>query len=234
VKAGEICRAPGAPRLGALLVVFLLAGGASWAEAHVLDPTRIVRPAAAAPAPASAAVRPSTEMELVWSGADVDGDGQPDFANPTGEAPRQRDSYGDGEFRAPRDGGQRRHEGVDYIAEPGQPVKAPMSGYVAHVGFAYPGDQRFHFVEIANPALGYTARVFYVDPKVQEGQAVHVGDVIGTDHSLQGRYPGITNHVHLEIARANGRRLDATRLITERYEAVAVTAGGPGPRVALK
>ena len=29
-----------------------------------------------------------TTMELVWKGADIDGDGASDFANPTGAAPR--------------------------------------------------------------------------------------------------------------------------------------------------
>ena len=235
MKTEEICRAPGAPRLAALLAVFTLAGGVSWADAHVLDPARIAsRPAAAAQAPAAhAPIAEPVQRELVWRGADVDGDGQPDFANPTGGFPRQHDSYGDGEFRAPRDGGQRMHEGVDYVAERGQPVAAPMSGYVTRIGYAYPGDERFQYVEITNPALGYTARVFYVDPKVREGQAVRVGAVIGADHSLQRRYPGITDHVHLEVARIGGRKLDAARLITAAYEDVPVATRKP-TQLALK
>jgi hypothetical protein len=66
--------------------------------------------------------------------------------------------------------------------------------------------------------------VFYVDPSVHEGQAVHLGQPIGRDHSLEPRYPGITNHVHLEIERIGGRKLDPTRFIAERMEPVQAPA----------
>jgi murein DD-endopeptidase MepM/ murein hydrolase activator NlpD len=156
---------------------------------------------------------------LVWEGADLDGDGQPDIANPTGHGPRQADAYGEGRFHASRDGGEREHEGVDYVATAGQPVEAPISGYVAKIGFAYPDDSQLRYVEIDNPALHLTARVFYVDPDVAVGDTVAVGHRIGQAHTLQHRYPlGITDHVHLEIADAKGRKLDAERLIVARNE----------------
>src|SRR5205085_2939217 len=137
---------------------------------------------------------------LVWEGDDVDGDGKADFANPTGHEMRGHDAYGEGEFGASRDGGVRRHEGVDFIADAGQAVAAPMSGYVTKIGFAYPGDHVLKFVEITNPALHYQARVFYVDPTVEVGDTVAVGEAIGRAHTLQRKYPGgMTNHVHLEV-----------------------------------
>ena len=157
---------------------------------------------AAAPAPAGPE----------WQGADIDGDGAPDFANPTGEAPRGHDAYGDGYFHASRDGGARAHEGVDYDARPGQTVLAPISGYVAKIGFAYPGNTRLKYVEIENPALHLEARVFYVQPRVEVGDTVELGKPVGTALSLQHRYRGITNHVHLEIAEA-GRKIDAQTVI---------------------
>jgi murein DD-endopeptidase MepM/ murein hydrolase activator NlpD len=154
---------------------------------------------------------------LVWEGADLDGDGQPDIANPTGNAPRQTDAYGEGRFHASRDGGEREHEGVDYVATAGQTVEAPISGYVARIGYAYPDDQTLRYVEIDNPALHLTARVFYVDPKVEVGDSVAVGRPIGQAHTLQHRYPlGIIDHVHLEIADAKGRKLDSGTLIVAR------------------
>ena len=154
----------------------------------------------------------------VWEGADLDGDGQPDIANPTGQAPRGADAYGEGRFHAARDGGARDHEGVDYMATAGQPVSAPISGYVSKIGFAYPDDQTLRFVEIENPALRLTARVFYVDPDVAVGDTVELGQPIGEAHSLQRRYPhGITDHVHLEIAE-RGRKVDAEKLIVARAE----------------
>ena len=164
------------------------------------------------------------QRELVWSGADVDGDGQPDFANPTGRAVRSCDDFGCGAFGSSRDGGARRHEGVDYDASAGQAVDAPISGFVSKIGEAYVDDGRYRFVEITNPALRYTARVFYVDPSVSDGQAVHLGQAIGVAHSLQPRYPGITNHVHLEIGRLGGPRVDCARLITVHVQDVPQAA----------
>jgi len=161
----------------------------------------------------------------VWQGADLDGDGQPDIADPTGQAPRGDDAYGDGRFHAPRDGGARRHEGVDYVATPGQAVEAPISGYVAKIGFAYRNESTLRYVEIENPALHMTARVFYVNPDVAVGDTVAVGRPIGHAQSLARRYPrGITNHVHLELADARGHKLNAETLITAQLETGTVSA----------
>jgi murein DD-endopeptidase MepM/ murein hydrolase activator NlpD len=168
------------------------------------------------------ALMPSVQAtRLVWDGVDVDGDGQADFANPTGHAPREHDAYGYGAFGASRDGGSRRHEGVDFIAEAGQAVVAPLSGYVTKIGYAYASDRNLRFVEITNPALRYAARVFYIEPTVEVGDTVAVGRPIGEAYSLQRKYPGgMTDHVHLEIL-DKGRRVDATEVLTARYEPVA-------------
>jgi murein DD-endopeptidase MepM/ murein hydrolase activator NlpD len=160
---------------------------------------------------------------LVWEGADLDGDGQADIANPTGQAPRGEDAYGEGRYHATRDGGSRDHDGVDYMATPGQTVEAPISGYVSKIGYAYPDDESLKFVEIDNPALQLTARVFYVDATVNVGDAVAVGRPIGLAHSLQRRYRGIIDHVHLEIAE-RGRKVDAATLITARAETFVAAA----------
>ncbi|HEX2559856.1 M23 family metallopeptidase, partial [Phenylobacterium sp.] len=109
-----------------------------------------------------------------------------------------------------------RHEGVDYEAVAGQAVVAPISGFVSHIGYAYGDSSRHRYVEITNPALGYEARVFYIDPDVKVGDAVRVGAPIGTVLSLQDRYAGITDHVHLEIAAPRQGRIDATRMIAQR------------------
>lgn len=167
--------------------------------------------------------KPRPVMVLVWKGADIDGDGASDFANPTGAAPRGHDDFGDGFFGARRDGGSRAHEGVDYVAKAGQAVHAPMSGYVTKIGYAYAGDTDLKFVEITNPALAYAARAFYVNPDVEVGASVRLGDVIGKVESLQSHYPGITDHVHLEILAPGGDRVNAAGLISSRMVAVAET-----------
>lgn len=178
--------------------------------------------------PLAAPVLPVEHAErLVWRGADIDGDGQADFANPTGQETRKTDAYGCGDFGARRDGGERRHEGVDFVADADQPLVAPISGFVTKIGYAYADDSALKFVEITNPALHYSARVFYIDPQVAVGQAVGLGQPIGVHHTLEQKYPGgMTDHVHLEIIDNRGERIDATQLITARYEPVPAPARG--------
>jgi murein DD-endopeptidase MepM/ murein hydrolase activator NlpD len=206
------------------LQMALLAGAVAASTAAATPLAHAPKPAftlgAAAAADAAAPAPPSAE-QLVWQGADLDGDGKADFANPTGQAPRTHDAYGEGAFGASRDGGARPHEGVDFRAHAGQTVEAPISGYVTKIGYAYPGDESLKFVEITNPALHYEARVFYVNPQVAVGEAVAVGHAIGTAHTLQRRYPGgMTDHVHLELVDRRGQHVDAQKLIVARMEPI--------------
>lgn len=198
----------------------VLAAGFLQAGAHAAARADFTSAKATAAAPVALETSPTGKIvtTLVWEGADIDGDGAPDFANPTGQAPRVHDAYGYGQFGASRDGGSRKHEGVDFVAEKGQPVVAPISGYVTKIGAAYADDGQLKFVEITNPATRYVARVFYVNPDVREGDVVRVGKEIGAAHGLQARYPGgMTDHVHLELMGPNKKRMDATAVISERY-----------------
>ncbi|HEY5412596.1 MAG TPA: peptidoglycan DD-metalloendopeptidase family protein [Caulobacteraceae bacterium] len=206
----------------AMFAGFCGLGAEAAAASHAARAPSLERSVAATYASLGVAAAPAPSVpppeKLVWRGVDVDGDGQDDFTNPTGRDVRGCDDFGCGDFGSDRDAGGRRHQGVDFDAAAGQQIAAPISGFVSKIGLAYTGDQRYRYVEITNPALHYEARVFYVDPTVLEGQAIHLGQGIGRDHSLQARYPGITNHVHLEIEKIGGRKLDATRLIAERME----------------
>jgi murein DD-endopeptidase MepM/ murein hydrolase activator NlpD len=205
--------------LQVLTAAALVAGTAAVAAPlSVSEPSHNVISTAIEQAHAAIAPPQDAPLRLVWEGADVDGDGKADFANPTGRETRTHDAYGDGEFGASRDGGDRSHEGVDFVAHAGQVVVAPISGYVTKIGLAYPGDTVLKFVEITNPALHYAARVFYVNPKVAVGEAVSVGSPIGTAHTLQRKYPGgMTDHVHLEVMDRRGARFAATEVITQDY-----------------
>jgi murein DD-endopeptidase MepM/ murein hydrolase activator NlpD len=210
-------RSSGAAIATLALGLLIAAGsvGAAEAHAHRAHHAR-ARHAAVLRRVSYRSAEPVSPFEtMAWQGADLDGDGAPDFANPTGGALRRHDGFGDGFFHAARDGGRRPHEGVDYDATPGQTVVAPIAGYVTRIGFAYPGDPHLRYVEIENPVLRLTARALYVDPSVREGDSVRLGEPIGAAVSLQRRYPGITNHVHLEIAES-GRRIDAQTVILAR------------------
>ena len=164
---------------------------------------------------AAAHPAPAPVYAMVWSGSDVDGDGRADFANPTGLEIRAHDDFGYGYFGASRDGGARHHEGVDYSGVAGQDIAAPVSGQVTRMGYAY-ADGEYKYVEITNETTGYVARVFYIDSSVAIGETVALGQKIGTLKSLQTRYPGITDHVHLEVMQ-HGHRLDAGQVITARW-----------------
>lgn len=163
---------------------------------------------------ATAVRAPAPTPEAAMSrGADVDGDGAADFANPTGEPLREVDAFGSGAFLASRDGGSRDHAGADFLDRPGEAVAAPISGYVTKIGFAYAGDAELRYVELTNRAIGYVARVFYLTPSVEVGQAVRLGSPIGAALSLQGRYPGIEDHVHVETTEIGIGHVDPAKLI---------------------
>lgn len=149
---------------------------------------------------------------LVWT-IDADGDGVAEYSNPTHAGVRGVDAFGSGAFGAIRDAGKRDHHGVDYIAQPGAPVRAPISGEVTHIGYAYSGSNELRFVEITDPATKTSARVLYVAPSVTEGVIVAAGDDIGVSQDLGARYPGITNHVHVELRDADRRLIDASTLL---------------------
>ena len=222
-SSSPLAKRAGGPLI--LLAALTLASGGLALEAMASERswTGEPPPRADSAAPATAQVR--TVSREVWIGRDADGDGQPDFANPTGRDMRGCDDYGCGSFGAERDAGGRRHEGADFDAVRGQAVQAPMSGYVTRIGEAYADDGRFKFVEITNPALRFVARVFYIQPNVREGQTVRIGQTIGRARSLQARYPGITDHVHLEISRVGRPKIDPSLLITAKLESVPETAG---------
>ncbi|WP_293385282.1 peptidoglycan DD-metalloendopeptidase family protein [Phenylobacterium sp. SCN 70-31] len=175
-----------------------LAGGAALGgrAGAVTAPVSIPQPSAA---PASATP----------AGVDLDEDGRDDLAWPLTLGQRGEDAYGSGAFGASRDGGRRRHNGLDLVAPPGAPIRAPMSGVVTRVGQAYSGDPELQFVEITSPTTRYSARVLYVGPSRAPGAQVTAGEIIGRAQDLGRRYAsGMTNHVHVEFSDRRGAVLD--------------------------
>ena len=142
-------------------------------------------------------------------GVDLDQDGRTDLAWPLTLGQRGEDAYGSGAFGASRDGGRRRHNGLDLVAPVGAPIRAPISGIVTRVGQAYAGEPELQFVEITSPKTRYSARVFYVGSSRAPGAQVTAGEIIGRAQDLGRRYAfGMTNHVHVEFADRRGAVLD--------------------------
>jgi murein DD-endopeptidase MepM/ murein hydrolase activator NlpD len=219
-RKGPLRRALG---LVAFTIEFLVATAAFCTFLYAYADNRHVALTALAQARAADAMFAAPLVSI-----DMNGDGRADLANPAGLV-REDDLYGSGRFLAPRDGGKRKHEGVDYIAAPGKIIRAPFAGTVSRVGYAYGGEHAYRFIEIADAALGLTARVFYVDSPLAVGQHVQAGQSIGTAERISMRYPLITNHVHVEIMDARGRHLDPGAILPSASAALAQNAGAPAP-----
>lgn len=129
--------------------------------------------------------------------------------------PRKCDSWGCGNFGASRDGGKRKHKGQDYTVTAGQPVYAPISGTLT-TGPAYASGihPEMRLVKITD---GTTAvNLMYVLPSA--GGQVSKGERIGTAQSLQGLYPGIPDHIHVEVVIA-GVKVDPSPYFEEQKQA---------------
>lgn len=120
------------------------------------------------------------------------------------------DKFGCGHFGAKR--GDRTHRGVDLVVTAGNPFESLCAGKVTKLGYVYKGDMKLRYVEVTTDS-GHRWRFHYVSPAVSVGSLVKVGDLLGAVQSLQGRYPGITDHVHFEIIDSSGEYLDPTPIV---------------------
>jgi peptidoglycan LD-endopeptidase LytH len=203
---------PGAARAAAraltrLSAAALVLGLAVLGNAHGALDVLSSAAADAKPTAETAALAPAPPV--IWA-VDKDGDGVTDYYNPTHGAVRGDDAFGSGHFGASRDAGKREHEGVDYVIPPGAAVHSPISGEVARLGYAYRGDGGYRVVEIVNSETKVKARVLYVAPSVEVGDVIVAGQEIGTAQDLNTRYPGITNHVHVELRDRQQQLIDAS------------------------
>lgn len=113
---------------------------------------------------------------------------------------RGADAQGDGRFGASR--GSRLHAGRDYAAKPGTDIMCPVEGVVSRIGQCYSDDPTYKLIEINHPIA--IIRVMYLMPSVNPGDTVRPGDTIGYLQDLTPRYPGITNHCHLDCRLTQG------------------------------
>lgn len=165
---------------------------------------------------------PSTRPNPSPNLAAVTGDPGPRLVPPlAGARIRGRDAYGEGHFGARRDGGRRRHQGVDLVAAPGALVMSPADGRLGSPIEPYPNDSakrgRLSGVRIHTDD-GYQVRVLYVDGSaagLAPAARVGAGETpIGRVQDLSALYPPraggtMTNHIHVDVSKA-GRFLDPT------------------------
>lgn len=124
-------------------------------------------------------------------------------------AMRGSDSQGKGYFGAPR--GDRTHKGVDFVAQPGEAVRAFMAGVVSKIGFPYADKPEFRYVEVRR-VNGDNLRYFYVSPTVALNDQISAGEMLGTCQELP--YPGITQHYHFEVT-VRGEFADPIRYLSD-------------------
>lgn len=109
---------------------------------------------------------------------------------------RGTDSHGSGAFGASR--GSRKHNGIDFSAQPNSRVHSVCAGEVTKLGYPYSDDLGYRYIQITDTD-GYDVRYFYVRPLVVDGDHVGFDEAIGFVQDLDQRYKGITPHIHFEV-----------------------------------
>ena len=118
---------------------------------------------------------------------------------------RNTDDWGSGSFGASRDGGTRPHLGTDYTVTEGEVVYAPFDMEIYSGSYPYAGNLSFKGVKFNTKINGvdYNGRIWYFVPYTGiVGSMVSKGDPVGVAQSLQSKYPGITDHIHVHLSTA--------------------------------
>ena len=113
---------------------------------------------------------------------------------------RRLDSWGYGHFGADR--GNHSHEGVDFVATPGEQILSPIDGTITRIARPYEGDPRYEGLVITGTGAwaGVQVKLFYVEG--EKLGTVKAGERIGTAQNLGHKYPGMTNYIHIEVHQA--------------------------------
>jgi hypothetical protein len=109
---------------------------------------------------------------------------------------RAVDPRGSGQFGALRDHGKRRHQGLDIKANPGEMILSPIDGDVVREAVPYPPFTGL-LIRGSGEYDGYDVKLFYVTG-LACGPCM-AGTPVGYAEDLNKKYPGITNHVHMEV-----------------------------------
>lgn len=126
---------------------------------------------------------------------------------------RQPDDFGSGHYGASRDGGARKHSGIDLESTPGDQIESKSEGRVTKTdGQVYSGDKRYKYIEITS-SDGAKHRYFYVRSGLPVGTKVKKGQFIGATQNIAEKFntdeKKMTNHIHYEIMQKN-EKVDPT------------------------
>lgn len=154
--------------------------------------------------------RHGDEVQVAEHDRSLPGSGAPSkrIVAPTLEGKiRGKDRWGDGGFgssRTRKDNTQSTHQGTDFVSQPGERILSPISGTITRTDVDPYGDGRYSGVIIRDDE-GNETKILYIDPKLPPGSRVEAGENIGTAQDLSSKYPGITNHVHIEFWHGRAR-----------------------------
>jgi peptidoglycan LD-endopeptidase LytH len=115
-----------------------------------------------------------------------------------------------GAFGDPRDGGRRRHEGIDIFAPRGTPVLAVSSGRVLQARNTPVGGRIVWVADDASDLRWYFAHLDEIH--VTEGSYVAAGDVLGTVGNT-GNASGTRPHLHFGAYRPGTIAIDPSPLL---------------------
>lgn len=128
---------------------------------------------------------------------------------------RSIDDFGAGGFGAPRRKGddQYGHKGLDFRAEPGDAIVAPLAGRITRRGVAYVGST---LGSVHIEAGDVRCKLLYVDCLHEVGSEVSMGDPLGAAQDVAAYHarPGRTmqNHIHMEVYRC-GQLIDPSTVV---------------------
>ena len=136
--------------------------------------------------------------------------------------PRGADPTGHGDYGKSR--GKKRHQGFDLLANPGDAVFSPITGFISKIGYCYSFAPEFRYVEISNDE--YRWRLMYVLPidGLFVGQRVVECDIIGQVQDIaiywnKDKKEGqamMLNHLHAQVYK-NGLLTDSEPLLMVDY-----------------
>jgi len=120
----------------------------------------------------------------------------------------RNDAGGDGHYGAPRSKKlsngrvyRDKHNGTDYVYEPGEDVRAPATGFVRREAKPY-AYENYGGVELICDKFTLVGFYFKLDRSLI-GQTVQKGQGIGTAQDISNKYPGVTPHVHWRVTQCD-------------------------------